>query len=148
MTNSNVEIFDPRSFALYAKEDIIIHDQIGYFVYNQIPFYFEIHSNDQNTKRFFSPFLLTKELFLASLLFSNKRFPTFVFSRISYGSIYIKTDDEITNQDLIAKVKKIVKGEEKIPILFDPYKDVDFDEAQRIIKQTRNEKEYIDVFDS
>lgn len=148
MTVAKVEIFDPRFLAHYPRESILIGNQIGYFVHRQIPFYFEIHSNVQESEQLFSQFLPTRELLQASLLFSDKRFPIFVFSPISHADIHIRSDDEITTENLCAKIRGIVDGNEQIPLLYDPYQTHEYGEAQSLIKRIRGEKEYVDLFHS
>jgi hypothetical protein len=148
MSVAEVEIFDPRYPGHYPSESIIIGNEMGYFVHKQIPFYFEIHSNIHGKDQLFSSFLPMRELLQASLLFSTKHFPIFVFSPISHADIHINSDDEITPKDLIVKVKNIVDGNEKIPLLYDPYKTHEFSEARSIIEEIRVEKEYIDLFHS
>jgi hypothetical protein len=148
MSVAEVEIFDPRYPGHYPSESIIIGNEMGYFVHKQIPFYFEIQSNIHGKDQLFSPFLPMRELLQASLLFSTKHSPVFVFSPISHADIHIKSDDEITPKDLIVKVKNIVDGNEKIPLLYDPYKTHEFSEALSIIEEIRGEKEYIDLFHS
>jgi len=148
MAVAEVEIFDPRYLGHYPRESIVIGNQIGYFVHKQIPFYFEIQSNIHGKDQVFSPFLPMRELLQASFLFSAKHFPVFVFSPISYADVYIKSDDEIAPKDLIIKIKNIVDGNEKIPLLYDPYKTHKLGEARSIIEEIRGQKEYIDLFHS
>ena len=148
MSVARVEIFDPRYPGHYLRESIIIGNEIGYFVHKQIPFYFKIQSKIHGKDQLLSPFLPMRELLQASLLFSTKYFPVFVFSPMSHADIHIKSDDEIVPEDLILKVKNIVDGNEKIPLLYNPYKTHEFGEARGIIEKIRGEKEYIDLFHS
>jgi len=148
MAVAKVEIFDPRYITHYPWQNIIMSGKIGYFVYRQIPFYFEIHSNTEESEKLFSPFLPTRELLQASILFSKKQFPTFTFSPISHAEIHIVSDDEIAYEQLMAKIKYIVDGNEKIPLLYDVYKTPQAADASKIIDKIRQEKEYIDLFHS
>ena len=51
MTIANVEVFDPRYFANYPRQNVIIGGVLGYFTHFHIPFYFEINSNTDETKQ-------------------------------------------------------------------------------------------------
>ena len=89
-----------------------------------------------------------RELLQASMLFSKKHFPIFVFSPISHAEIHISSESELGYESLIAKVVHIIDGNDKIPLLYDVYKTPQANDALKIIETTRKEKEYIDLFHS
>jgi hypothetical protein len=144
MSYIKVEIIDPRFRSRYPPKDILIGEQIGYFIYRQIPFFFEILEKEPEYSRPL-PFS-TREMFQASLLLSEKNFPNFVFPIVSYGDIYINTLSKISTTELITKVKKIIDGETEIPILTDILNFATNDKAMQEIERIRSEKEYLDLF--
>jgi hypothetical protein len=148
MIQAKVEIFDPLFRTQYPKDNILVGNHIGYFVHNQIPFYFEIDSSTKEPRILHSPYLPLRELLQASIVLSKKPYSFFVFPNHSPATIHINTEDEITPEHLMTKVGRIIDGDEIIPILYNPYKLHEFSEALRIIDQTRSEKEYIDLFHS
>jgi len=148
MSYIKIELFDPKFRSEYPRAKILVGNQMGYFVHNQIPLYFEIQQNKQGSETPFSSSLRMREIFQASILLSHKHFPTFVFPHHSSTYIHITIKSDFTPEQLITKAKKIIDGDEKIPILYDPWKTYDFAEAKRIIEQTRGKREYIDLFHS
>jgi hypothetical protein len=89
------------------------------------------------------PGIVSSLYFAFAQAFSDLRFPLH-----SSAYIHIKTESDFTSEQLITKARRIIDGDEKIPILYDLWKTHDSSEVMRIIKQTRSEKEYIDLFHS
>lgn len=146
MFEIQIELFDHKFRSEYPQTKILLGNQVGYFVYKQIPFYFDYQEANQTPTSIFPSSLSTRDIFQASILLSHKHFPIFVFPPHSPAYIYIKTEKILSPDYLIEKVTKIIDGDEKIPVLYDLWKTQDFSDTMKIIEQTRNEKEYIDLF--
>lgn len=117
----------------YPKNNVHSND-IGYFVYKNIPFLYSLTSDRIKNKAFD-----------ASLVLARKHFPVFYIKSGSIN-IYLDFEKQPNGRKVISKVKKVIDGKYILPQLFDPYQKYSFKKAQKLIKQMREKKEYIDLF--
>ncbi len=141
-----IELLDHKFRSEYPQTRILLGNQVGYFVYEQIPFYFEYREANQPPISIFPTSLPTRDVFQAAILLSHKHFPTFVFPSHSPAYIYIRTEEIFSTDYLIEKVTKIITVTRKSPFFTICGKPPKSSDAMMRIKQTRNEKEYIDLF--
>jgi len=131
-------------FGLYPIATVLC-DEVGYSRFKGIPLWFSI---EEKEKRGHYRYSEKATILKAAFLITNRNFPVYNFPpHFDKCAIYISSDTKPALRDVLKRVKLIMRGTVKPPVLYRPIQSNDSHE-ERISKimAIRSKPEYIDLF--
>ncbi len=128
---------------IYPKETVLC-DGVGFSCYKGMPLWFSVINteNRENYKYHEKPTLLR-----AAFLITHRDFPLYNFPLYSRKcAIYISSNKEPDLGDTLKRVKSIMRGTIKPPLLYAPAKSANHEKRLQKITDIRSKPEYIDLF--
>jgi hypothetical protein len=127
---------------LYPKATVLC-DEVGYSHYKGIPLYFLVEDK-RNRERY--RYSANPTILKAAFLITNRAFPPYNFPHHSRKcDIYISSDTKPDLRDILKRVKFIMRGTVKPPILHWSFKSDSHEQWKSHIKSIRSKAEYIDL---
>jgi hypothetical protein len=129
---------------IYPKETVLC-DEVGFSRYKGIPLWLNVMDKDNRERYRYSSKPTTLK---AAFLFSRRDFPAYNFPpNFDKCSLYISSDTKPVLRDILKRVKLILKGVVKPPVLYCPIESGDsYEERMSKIMSIRSKPEYIDLF--
>lgn len=128
---------------IYPKETVLC-DEIGFSCFKGIPLWFSVtdKKNRENYRYHEKPTILK-----AAFLITNREFPVYNFPPHSIKcAIYISSDTKPDLRDILKRVKLILRGAVKPPVLYRPIRSgASNEERMSKIMAIRSKPEYIDL---
>ena len=130
----------------YPKETVLC-DEVGFSCYKGIPLWFNV-TDKENRVRYKNAAKST--ILKAAFLITNRDFPVYNFSLdFSKCSIYISSNTKPDLSDILKRVKLILRGAVKPPVLYSPIRSgASYEGRMNKIMSIRSKPEYIDLFHS
>ena len=127
---------------LYPKETVLC-DVVGYSRFKEIPLWFNV----VDKKHIGSFGYDARETILkAAFLITNRSFPAYNFSsRSGKCAIYFSSNTKPDLRDILKRVKLILRGAVKPPVLWPIRSGANYEERQSKIMAIRSKSEYIDL---
>ena len=129
---------------MYPKETVLC-DEVGFSRYKGIPLWFNVIDKENRERYRYSS---KPTILKAAFLITRRDFPAYNFSP-NFGkcSLYISSDTKPVLRDILKRIKLILKGTAKPPVLYSPIKSGDsYEEYRNKIMSIRSKPEYIDLF--
>lgn len=128
---------------IYPKETVLC-DEVGFSCFKGIPLWFSV--TDKENRAHYS-FLEKPTILKAAFLITRRDFPAYNFPLYSSKcSIYISSETKPDLIDILKRVKLIMRGTIKPPVLYGLNKSASFEQSRPRIKAIRSKAEYIDLF--
>lgn len=129
---------------LYPKATVLC-DEVGYSRFKGIPLWFGVEDKENRERYRYSA---KSTIFKAAFLITNRDFPIYNFPPNSGKcSIYISSDTKPDLRDILKRVKLILRGTVKPPVLYSPIRSgASYEERMSKIMAIRSKSEYIDLF--
>ena len=128
---------------LYPKETVLC-DVVGYSRFKGIPLCFSVADKEnRGSYRYAARPTILK----AAFLITNRGFPAYNFpSHSSKCAIYISSNTKPDLRDMLKRVKLILRGSVKPPVLYRPIRSgASYEERKSKIMAIRSKLEYIDL---
>ncbi len=129
---------------LYPKATVLC-GEVGYSRFKGIPLWFNVENKETRERNRYSP---KPTILKAAFLITNRDFPVYNFPFHSRKcAIYISSDTKPDLRDILKRVKLILKGTVKPPVLYRPIRSsASYEERMSKIMAIRSKLEYIDLF--
>lgn len=128
---------------IYPKETVLC-DEVGFSCFKGIPLWFSVtdKENRENYRYHEKPTILK-----AAFLITFRDFPVYNFPPYSSKcAIYISSDTKPDLRDILKRVKLIMRGTVKPPVLYCPTKSTGHEQRRSKIRTIRSKAEFIDLF--